>query len=110
VVVLPFVSGGGIKNKLLEAAAMGKAIVASRRATLGLKGLPPLAIATTPGSWVESILRLWDEPSLRADVERRLRHWVVQQHTWAAAADIALAGMTDSISNRSTESRTRRTS
>src|SRR5262249_19852526 len=27
VVVLPFVSGGGIKNKLLEAAALGKAIV-----------------------------------------------------------------------------------
>ena len=25
VVVLPFVSGGGIKNKFLEAAAMGKA-------------------------------------------------------------------------------------
>ena len=35
VVVLPFVSGGGIKNKLLEAAAMGKAVVCTRA---GLRG------------------------------------------------------------------------
>src|SRR5262249_12513757 len=38
VVVLPFVSGGGIKNKLLEAASMGKAILCSPRACTGLSG------------------------------------------------------------------------
>ena len=36
VVVLPFVSGGGIKNKLLEAAAMGKAILCTPRTVQGL--------------------------------------------------------------------------
>ena len=53
VVVLPFVSGGGIKNKLLEAAAMGKAaIVCSQRATGGLArdGGLPLVMAGHPSS------------------------------------------------------------
>ena len=42
VVALPFVSGGGIKNKLLEAASMGKPIVTTRRGCGGLD-LPPQA-------------------------------------------------------------------
>ena len=36
VVALPFVTGGGIKNKLLEAAAMGKPIVCTPRGAEGL--------------------------------------------------------------------------
>jgi polysaccharide biosynthesis protein PslH len=48
VVVLPFVSGGGIKNKLLEAAAMGMPVLATPRVTAELNGTPPIATAATP--------------------------------------------------------------
>ena len=41
--ILPMRCGGGIKNKLLEAAAMGKAILASPRAVDGLIGSDSLA-------------------------------------------------------------------
>ena len=51
IVVLPFVSGGGIKNKLLEAAAQGKAVICTARACGGLQGAQeaPLRKARIPG-------------------------------------------------------------
>ena len=93
VVVLPFVSGGGVKNKLLEAAAMGKPIVASPRATIGLRGNPPLAVVDTPQRWVAAILRFWDDANARRAAGCSLRNWVVEHHTWDAAARVALGNM-----------------
>ena len=49
VAVLPLVSGAGIKNKLLEAAAMGLPVVCTPLATLGLRGAPPVVTATDAG-------------------------------------------------------------
>jgi glycosyltransferase involved in cell wall biosynthesis len=96
VVVLPFVSGGGIKNKLLEAAAMGKAVVCSPRACGGLRtdGELPLKVARSAGAWVRELLALWAEPAERARLGGAARRWVVEQHTWEAAARTALAGLT----------------
>ena len=93
VVVLPFVSGGGVKNKLLEAAAMGKPIVASPRATNGLRGNPPLAVVNTPEEWTAAIVRLWDDARAREEAGCALRRWVVEHHTWDAAARLALEHM-----------------
>jgi polysaccharide biosynthesis protein PslH len=96
VVVLPFVSGGGIKNKLLEAAAMGKAVVCSPRACGGLRieGELPLRVARSAGDWVRELLELWADPAGRARLGAAARRWVVEQHTWEAAARTALAGLT----------------
>ena len=68
VVVLPFVSGGGIKNKLLEAAAMGLPVVATRRAWHGLIGRPPLIPARTPADWVRALTTLWADAGERASL------------------------------------------
>jgi polysaccharide biosynthesis protein PslH len=97
VVVLPFQSGGGIKNKLLEAASMSKAIVASPRATKGLKGSPPLLVARTPGEWASTLFGLWDDPDLRTRLGASAREWVTREHTWDAAARCAIIGIEDSI-------------
>jgi polysaccharide biosynthesis protein PslH len=96
VVVLPFVSGGGIKNKLLEAAAMGKAVVCSPRACGGLRieGELPLRVARSAGDWVRELLELWADPAGRARLGAAARRWVVERHTWEAAARTALAGLT----------------
>jgi polysaccharide biosynthesis protein PslH len=91
VVVLPFVSGGGIKNKLLEAAGMGKAAICSSRAIGGLRvdGGLPFAAAGHPYEWVEALLSLWSNPEQRYRSGAEARRWVVDRHSWAAAADLA---------------------
>lgn len=98
VVALPFVSGGGIKNKLLEAAGMGKAMVCSRRAVGGLSrdGALPLVVAGDPSQWSEAILGLWSDPGRRRRAGSEARRWVVERHTWAAAASAAASALTPS--------------
>jgi glycosyltransferase involved in cell wall biosynthesis len=104
VVVLPFVSGGGIKNKLLEAAAMGKAIICSPRACGGLRldGVPPLCVAKSPGDWARELVRLWGDAAERSRLGTAARRWVVERHSWEAAARAALAGLAQAVEGRTT--------
>ena len=95
VVVLPFVSGGGIKNKLLEAAALGKAVVCTSRACGGLRGSEerPFRRAHTPAQWARELTSLWADADLRGRLGETARQWVTKQHTWQAAAESAVAGL-----------------
>lgn len=88
VVILPMRCGGGIKNKLLEAAAMGKAIVATPHAIQGLD-LPPqqmLLTAHTLEDWLSAVGRLVSDKPCRQRLGRVARQWVQRHHTWDAAA------------------------
>ena len=85
-VVLPFVSGGGIKNKLLEAAALGMPVVCTRRALSGAKGRPPVLVARTPAEWAAALGWLWADAATRRELGARARRWVTDHHTWEAAA------------------------
>lgn len=95
VVVLPFVSGGGIKNKLLEAAAMGKPVVCSPTALNGLRKPEDagFVLPRTPAEWAAGLGALWADPAKRAAAGAAARAWVVANHTWEAAARTALAGL-----------------
>ncbi|MCC6680019.1 MAG: glycosyltransferase [Phycisphaeraceae bacterium] len=89
VVVLPMRCGGGIKNKLLEAAAMGLPIVASPHAVSGLsieKSQQAMLIPRGADAWTDAILRLWHDPSLRQMLGRNARTWVEREHDWSNAA------------------------
>ena len=98
VVVLPFVSGGGIKNKLLEAAALGKPIVCTPRATLGLArpDEASLIVATDPARWAEELAALWSDPDRRRRHRDAMRKWVVTRHSWTTAAATAVDGIMNS--------------
>ena len=101
VAVFPFVSGGGIKNKLLEAAAMGKAIVCTPRATGGIRGGKlPFAQAHRPGECVQEIRSLWGDAARRHRLEQAARQWVIEHHTWRLAADLAVASLEDARRRR----------
>jgi glycosyltransferase involved in cell wall biosynthesis len=102
VVVLPFVSGGGIKNKLLEAASMGRALVCSATACSGLRlgGRAPFLRARDPGQWRDALLSLWARPELRRSLGADARRWVLEHHSWAAAARNAVRGL-EGISRKS---------
>ena len=89
VVVLPFISGGGIKNKLLEAAAMGLPIVCTRKALSGTKGKPAVRVAHRASEWAVALGELWNNPDARSELGRAARQWVVANHTWEAAAETA---------------------
>jgi glycosyltransferase involved in cell wall biosynthesis len=95
VVVLPFVSGGGVKSKLLEAFSMGKAVVGTQRACNGLFGgpSPPLMQAKGVRQWVQAIRALWDDGERRKHLGASARQWVLNHHTWHAAARVVLAGL-----------------
>jgi polysaccharide biosynthesis protein PslH len=97
VVVLPFTSGAGIKNKLLEAAAMGKAIVCTPTALGGLSGNPPFTGLQKPQDWVQALGQLWQDDDERRRRGRAARDWVVEHHTWSAAALKAQHGIAASL-------------
>ncbi len=95
VAIAPMVSGLGIKNKLLEAAAMGRAILCTTKATLGLDlpASPPFVIADRPADWARTLVALWDDPQKRRQLGADARAWVTSRHSWSAAADLALRGI-----------------
>lgn len=93
VVVLPFVSGGGIKNKLLEASAMGKAIICTPRTSKGLSSHTSVLTATHARDWVAHLQKLWNEPDRRQQLGKDARGWVVKDHTWEAVAKLATDGL-----------------
>lgn len=91
VVVLPMQSGGGIKNKLLEAAAMAKPIVCSSRACNGLNvgNSRPVQVARSPQQWVDALLSLWESRARRVVLGTAARRWVTEAHCWQTTAEIA---------------------
>lgn len=101
-VVLPFVSGGGIKNKLLEGAAMGRPIVCTPHACKGLRhdGALPMVLATSPAEWVTSMTALWSDESGRAELGRQARQWVGQHYSWSAPARDAIESFRTALAGR----------
>lgn len=93
VVVMPFVSGGGIKNKFLEAAAMGRPIVATALATRGLRSQPPVSFADQPREFASAVTSLWADAPRAAALGVAARRWVEAHHTWQATAEAALRGL-----------------
>jgi glycosyltransferase involved in cell wall biosynthesis len=97
VVVLPFFSGGGIKNKLLEAASMARPIVCTTRACEGLRGEPPVVEADEPASWVSEIQALWRDEPRRRRLGEIARRWAIAEHSWLTTARLAVEGLQSSL-------------
>jgi glycosyltransferase involved in cell wall biosynthesis len=102
VVVLPFLSGGGIKNKLLEAAALSCAVVCSDRTVEGLDCSVelPFLVAGRPSEWHTAILGLWSQDDTRRQLGARARQWVVDHHSWEGVARRAADAIRTSLANR----------
>jgi glycosyltransferase involved in cell wall biosynthesis len=104
IAVLPFVSGGGIKNKLLEAAAMGLPIVCTRKALSGTKGKAAVQLCRSSSEWAESLARLWESPTERKELGAAAREWVTEHHTWEAVAETAEAAIQHTLKRMETSS------
>ena len=89
ITVLPMRFGTGIKNKLLEAAAMARPIVASPQAVRGLAldgSARPWLVCRGAQEWIETICSLWSDADQRRQLGATARQWAVRSHSWHTAA------------------------
>lgn len=88
VYVVPLRVGGGSRLKILEALAMGRAVVST---TVGAEGLDVvhdqhLMLADDPRSFADSILRLLDDSARCHELAAEGRRLVEQRYGWDALA------------------------
>jgi sugar transferase (PEP-CTERM/EpsH1 system associated) len=99
VVVSPLVTGGGIKNKVLEAWAMARPVVATR---LGCAGLyahdgENLSIANDPREFAIRVVALLDDPGAAQELGRAGRRTVIERYGWDTQASNLEAVLRDAI-------------
>lgn len=88
VYVVPLRIGGGTRLKILEALAMGKALVST---TIGAEGLPLVdgehfIAADSPAELAQACVSLLRDPTRRAALGRAGRALVEQRHSWERVA------------------------
>jgi glycosyltransferase involved in cell wall biosynthesis len=84
VFICPMRKGAGIKNKLLQAWSMAKAVVATSVATGGLAAVHEenVLIADDSQSFANEIIRILQSPQMRKTIGINGRHTVVRYYTW----------------------------
>jgi glycosyltransferase involved in cell wall biosynthesis len=87
VCIVPLLSGSGTRFKILEAWATGRAVVST---TLGAEGLgaldgEQLLLVNDPLDFADAVLRLLNDPSLRARLGDAGRALYQERFTWPAA-------------------------
>lgn len=87
VVVVPLRLGGGIRVKVLEAMASGKAVLASPLAVEGLDLSPSehVMVAETDEQFSAGIIELLSNPPSRAALASRARTWAEENLGWQKA-------------------------
>ncbi len=85
VFICPLLDGGGTRLKILDALAMGKAVVST---TLGCEGLQVtsgenILVADSPQHFSSEVLRLLDNPKLRSRLGHAGRGLVERQYNWS---------------------------
>lgn len=87
VVVAPMRTGGGMRVKVLQAMAFGKAIVTTPLGAEGLAvtcGEPPLAIVENAAGIASAATALLASEPARRALGRRARAFVLEHHRWSA--------------------------
>lgn len=86
VFVCPMLTGAGIKNKLLQAWAMAKPVVATAMSTGGLLADDGhnILIANKPEAIADAIIRLLRDPAIATRLGNAARQTVEKHYTWEA--------------------------
>jgi polysaccharide biosynthesis protein PslH len=84
-VVVPILAGAGIRVKIIEAMAAGRAVVSTPLGCEGLAGLEPgrhLLVAAEPQAFADAALRLLREPELRERLAGAGRELAERFYDW----------------------------
>jgi len=86
--VSPMISGGGIKNKILEAMSIGKPIVATPRSCNGinLKDEYNIMIAKNKYEFASKINILLNDEKLKTKISRNARQTIEKKYSWGIIA------------------------
>jgi glycosyltransferase involved in cell wall biosynthesis len=87
-VVVPLRLGGGTRLKIVEAMAMGKAIVSTTLGAEGITAVPgrDLLVEDHPAAFGDAVSRLLAEPGLARRIGQSARQLAVEQYSWSGAA------------------------
>ncbi len=83
--VAPIRIARGIQNKVLEAMAMGKPVVATEQAFEGIDALPGQDLLVTeddPDAFAEGVASLWNDMNFATQMGLNAREAVVQRYSW----------------------------
>jgi sugar transferase (PEP-CTERM/EpsH1 system associated) len=96
--VVPLRIARGVQNKVLEAMAAGKAIVATPEAVAGLRVSDgkELLVAGTPEEFADATLSLIRQESLRRELSRKSLRFVETEHDWEPLVR-SVAELTESV-------------
>lgn len=84
VVACPLRYGAGIQNKVLEAMALGRPVVASAQAAAALRAVPgrDLLLGENPAVFAQHVIQLLGDPGLRREVGLAGHRYVETHHDW----------------------------
>ena len=87
-VIVPLRLGGGTRLKIVEAMAMGKAVVSTMLGAEGIEATPgrDLLVADEPAAFADAVNRLLAEPGLAKRVGQSARELAVRRYAWSGAA------------------------
>ena len=88
-VIAPLLASAGTNIKIMEAMAMGKAIVSTTGGVNGLQELTPgrdVLVHDDPLQFAASIVRLFSEPDYRKSIEQEARATVERVYDWDVIA------------------------
>lgn len=85
--VAPLAIARGTQNKILESMAMGVPVICSKNAAGGVDAVPGrhLIIAEHPDQYVDSIVRVLEDPDRRSALSVAARQRVLSNHSWSAS-------------------------
>jgi glycosyltransferase involved in cell wall biosynthesis len=88
VVVVPLRLGSGTRLKIVEAMAMGKAVVSTTLGAEGIEAIPgrDLLVEDEPAAFADAVSRLLAEPGLAARIGQSARQLAVERYAWSGAA------------------------
>jgi polysaccharide biosynthesis protein PslH len=87
-IVVPLRIGGGTRLKIVEAMAMGKAIVSTTLGAEGIEAIPgrDILIADEPATFADAVTRLLNEPALATRIGHSARELSEARYAWSSAA------------------------
>jgi len=85
-VIIPMRLGSGVRNKVLEALAMGKAVVSTRAGAEGIDVVSGehLLVADSAQDFADAILRVLRDRPFREHLEKAARARMEERYTWSA--------------------------
>ena len=89
-VVVPILTGAGIRVKIVEAMSAGRAVVSTPLGWEGLAQLEPgrhLLVADEPAAFPEAAVRLLRDPVLRARMAADARALAEREYDWRSLGD-----------------------